>query len=72
MNTRADTALDVQVKALLEKSDRSEWHEIAERAEVSHSWLYKFVNGHIDNPGYKTLTRLKSAMRRPRAHQKGR
>jgi predicted transcriptional regulator len=30
----------------------------AEQADVSYSWLSKFYNGHIDNPGYATLRRL--------------
>lgn len=41
---------------LLER--RGEWLSIAKEAEVSHSWISKFVNNHIPNPGYATLERL--------------
>ena len=35
---------------------------VAEKARVSYSWLSKFFNGHIDNPGYATLTRLHACL----------
>lgn len=35
---------------------------VAEKAKVSYSWLSKFFNGHIDNPGYATLTRLHACL----------
>jgi transcriptional regulator with XRE-family HTH domain len=53
-----ENALDTQVKALLEQR-RGDWQAIAKGAEVSYSWLSKFANGHIDNPGYATLKRLR-------------
>ncbi len=52
-----EKTLDAEVKALLE-SRRGEWLAISNKAQVSHSWLSKFVNGHINNPGYATLKRL--------------
>lgn len=52
-----EKTLDADVKALLE-SRRGDWQAIANKADVSHSWLSKFVNGHIPNPGYATLKRL--------------
>lgn len=35
---------------------------VAAEAKVSYSWLSKFFNGHIDNPGYATLTRLHACL----------
>lgn len=52
-----DIILDEQVRAAL-KARKGDWLRIAEQADVSHSWLSKFVNGHIDNPGFATLKRL--------------
>lgn len=52
-----DIPLDEKVRIAL-KARKGDWLRIAEQAEVSHSWLSKFVNGHIDNPGYGTLMRL--------------
>lgn len=53
----ANPPLDLAVRAaLLER--RGQWLAIAARCNVSHSWLSKFVNGRIDNPGYGTLMRL--------------
>lgn len=49
--------LDTQVRALLE-SRRGEWPAIAEGSNVSYSWLSKFANGHIPNPGLVTLREL--------------
>jgi transcriptional regulator with XRE-family HTH domain len=51
------TSLDTEVLAALE-SRRGDWQQIAAGAEVSYSWLSKFANGHIDNPGFATLKRL--------------
>jgi transcriptional regulator with XRE-family HTH domain len=49
--------LDEQVRAAL-MARKGDWARIAEQADVSHSWLSKFVNGHIENPGFATLKRL--------------
>jgi len=49
--------LDTQVRELLE-SRRGEWPAIAEGSNVSYSWLSKFANGHIPNPGLVTLREL--------------
>lgn len=54
--------LDEQVRDAL-MARKGDWPLIAERAEVSHSWLSKFVNGHITNPGFATLTRLDEYLR---------
>lgn len=51
------TELDVLVREGL-VARKGEWQRIAAAAGVSHSWLSKFCNGHIENPGYATLKRL--------------
>ena len=52
---------DTSIKAQLVLR-RGEWLEIANKAGVSHSWISKFVNGHIPNPGYATLLKLSEAL----------
>lgn len=52
-----EKTLDSEVRTMLE-SRRGDWQAISTGAQVSHSWLSKFVNGHIPNPGYATLKRL--------------
>jgi hypothetical protein len=37
---------------------RGDWPAIAEGSNVSYSWLSKFANGHIQNPGLVTLREL--------------
>jgi transcriptional regulator with XRE-family HTH domain len=59
-------SLDTEVRAALEKR-RGDWQQIATEAQVSYSWLSKFVNGHIDNPGYATLKRLHEYLLAPAA-----
>ena len=49
--------LDSRLKSALEQR-RGEWPAIANGSNVSYSWLSKFVNGHIPNPGYTTLKGL--------------
>lgn len=53
-----DKPLDVEVKTLLE-ARKGDWQSIAAGAGVSYSWLSKFTNGHIPNPGYATLKKLR-------------
>jgi transcriptional regulator with XRE-family HTH domain len=52
-----DTQLDTRIKRALEER-KGDWQTVALGSGVSYSWLSKFVNGHIDNPGYGTLLRL--------------
>ncbi|MBX3605342.1 MAG: helix-turn-helix domain-containing protein [Piscinibacter sp.] len=52
-----DELLDTRLRDLLAER-RGDWHGIAGRAGVSHSWISKFVNGRIPNPGYGTLRKL--------------
>ncbi len=53
--------LDQKVLALLELR-RGEWQAVATKSGVSYSWLSKFANGHIDNPGLTTLKKLHVAL----------
>lgn len=58
MQTSFDTTLKVALEAR-----RGDWAEISSLSGVSHSWLSKFVNGHIHNPGLRTLEKLDCALR---------
>lgn len=51
------TELDAAVLAALQKR-KGDWQAVADGSGVSYSWLSKFANGHIDNPGYGTLKKL--------------
>lgn len=51
------TSLDIDVRAALQ-ARKGDWQAIATGSGVSYSWLSKFVNGHIDNPGFGTLMKL--------------
>jgi hypothetical protein len=50
---------------------RGEWQQIAadQASGVSYSWLSKFANGHIENPGYVTLRTLRDYLLVPPAKQ---
>lgn len=49
--------LDDEIReALIER--KGDWHSIANGSGVSYSWLSKFVNERIPNPGYDTLRSL--------------
>lgn len=52
-----NTKLDEMIRGLLQEK-KGDWQAIALASGVSYSWLSKFVNGHIPNPGYTTLMRL--------------
>lgn len=52
---------DIAIKRRLELR-RGEWLEIAKKSGVSHSWISKFMNGHIPNPGYATLVKLDAVL----------
>lgn len=56
--------IDRDVLALL-NSRRGEWKAVAEASGVSYSWLSKFANGHIGNPGLATLKKLQAALQTP-------
>ncbi len=59
--------LDQKVRRFL-VARRSEWGELAVLADVSYSWVLKFVDGKIPNPGIRTLEKLQAALakKRPR------
>ena len=51
------TTLDRDVrKALIHR--KGDWQAVADGSGVSHSWISKFMNGHIPNPGFNTLKLL--------------
>ncbi|OZI57644.1 hypothetical protein CAL20_09720 [Bordetella genomosp. 4] len=54
--------LTEQIRASL-VARRGLWREVADKSGVSYSWISKFMNGHIPNPGMRTLTRLKDGIR---------
>lgn len=39
---------------------KGEWESIATKAGVSYSWVSKFMNSHIPNPGNTTLKKLRA------------
>lgn len=55
------TDLDQIVLGLL-NARKGDWQAVASEARVSYSWLSKFANGHIENPGFGTLTKLHEAL----------
>lgn len=65
---RKQDDLIADVTALL-NARRGEWQLIAAdpASGVSYSWLSKFVNGHIENPGYVTLRTLRDYLLRKQA-----
>jgi transcriptional regulator with XRE-family HTH domain len=52
-----EATLDIEVRRLLE-ARKGDWQSVAAKTDVSYSWLSKFFNGHIENPGYQTLKKL--------------
>lgn len=50
------------IKAL--QSRKGDWGVIARQAEVSYSWLTKFANHKIPNPGVNTIERLDAILRK--------
>lgn len=48
------TTFDIDVRAALERR-RGDWKRIAKDSGVSYSWLSKFANHKIANPGFDTL-----------------
>lgn len=46
------------------------WADITEATNVSHSWLSKFVNGHIPNPGYGTMKKVHEHLTSPARRKK--
>ena len=50
---------DVKQRLIARKGD---WLEVAKHSGVSHSWIVKFADGQIKNPGHLTLTKLKETL----------
>jgi transcriptional regulator with XRE-family HTH domain len=63
-----DISLDTNVRDAL-VARKGDWQRIANESGVSYSWLSKFVNGHIDNPGFGTLKRLHAHLIAPASGQ---
>lgn len=61
-----DNPLDLEVRRLL-GARKGEWQAIASQTGISYSWLSKFFNGHIENPGYQTLKALHEHLRATQA-----
>lgn len=57
MSTKLDDAIRKRLAAA-----KGDWVEIALLAGVSHSWMSKFMNGRIHNPGIRTLEKLDAAL----------
>ncbi len=53
--------LDKAVKALLKRS-KGDWVRVANASGVSYSWISKFMNGHVANPGLETLLAVKKVL----------
>jgi len=53
-----NASLDTEVLLSLERR-KGEWKRIADESGVSYSWISKFANGHIPNPGFQTLVGLR-------------
>lgn len=63
-----ETTLDTEVRRLL-GTRKGDWQVVAAQTGVSYSWLSKFFNGHIDNPGYATLKSLHEYLSQPEARE---
>lgn len=63
----ASISLDRELRELL-GARKGDWETIARESGVSYSWLSKFYNGHIGNPGYETLKALALVLK-PNAEQ---
>lgn len=51
-----------ECRALL-NSRKGEWPKLARSAKVSYSWLCKFAQGKMGNPGVRPIERLSAALR---------
>lgn len=61
-----NTNLDKTVLDLLGER-KGEWQAVAASSGVSYSWLSKFFNGHIPNPGIETLKKLHEELAKKQA-----
>lgn len=60
MSTNLDNVVPDMLGLL--NARRGDWQAVASASGVSYSWLSKFANGHIDNPGLETLKKLRLAL----------
>lgn len=67
MKAQPKPDLDTEVHDLLAQRVGS-WPAVSERAGVSYSWLSKFYNGHIPNPGVATLKKIRAACQQVSVH----
>jgi transcriptional regulator with XRE-family HTH domain len=60
-------AIDLDVAPIREalKGRLGFWRQISSESGVSYSWISKFVNGKIPNPGVETLRALRDTLARP-------
>lgn len=61
------TTLDRDVRLALD-TRKGDWQAVADGSGVSHSWISKFMNGHIRNPGFNTLKLLFDHLQAKPAH----
>lgn len=59
------TDIDAEVLAALNRR-KGDWQAVSLRSGVSYSWLSKFANGHIKNPGLGTLKKLRDCLKPPK------
>lgn len=53
------TTYDLEASLIVRLIERKgDWQRIAKGSGVSYSWLSKFANRRIPNPGYRTLKQL--------------
>lgn len=57
------TPIQLRVKTKL-NARRGDWPAISEQSGVSYSWIEKFANGRIPNPGVLTLEKIESVFPR--------
>jgi transcriptional regulator with XRE-family HTH domain len=56
-----NTSFDAEIRAQL-AARRGDWAEVSKVSGVSHSWISKFVNNRIPNPGLRTLEKLAAVL----------
>lgn len=57
--------IDLNPESLLVqlRERKGQWPSVAERTGVSYSWITKFAQGRIPNPGVATLRKLAAGLR---------
>ncbi len=64
--------MQIDVEALKAElvREKGRWDEIARAGGMSYSWLSKFANDHIPNPGIRSLRKLADALRGKPEHKR--